>query len=179
MSEHKTSIPNAPVGESSTPGRIAWQWCAFNELSLSDLYTVLHLRQVVFVLEQACLYLDVDGYDERAWHLLGWTEQEEGGKTLAAYARIFAPGIKYEEASIGRVVTHPALRRRGMGEALMAEALRRVEMLCGPGAAVRIGAQLYLERFYEKSGFRRVSEPYDDDGVIHIEMLRAPRNERS
>ncbi len=172
MIEQNTSTPNAPERESSAPGWLAWQWCTFKELSLSELYRVLQVRQMVFVLEQACLYLDIDGYDERAWHLLGWAAQGEDARELSAYARVFAPGIKYAEASIGRVVTHPALRRKGMGESLMAEALRRVEMLW-PGAAVRIGAQLYLEGFYEKFGFRRVSAPYDDEGIIHIEMLRA------
>lgn len=150
---------------------VVWQWCAFDELSLSALYTILQVRQMVFVVEQACPYPDADGYDERAWHLLGWVEHDEA-KILAAYARIFAPGIKYSEASIGRVVTHPSMRRKGMGEALMIEALRRVEMIA-PGAQVRIGAQMYLEKFYEKSGFRRVSAPYDEDGIVHIEMLRA------
>jgi ElaA protein len=149
---------------------INWQWCAFAELSLSELYTILQVRQMVFIVEQACPYLDADGADERAWHLMGWAKQGET-KILAAYARVFAPGIKYEEASIGRVITHPMARRKGMGEALMSEALRRVESLW-PGAPVRIGAQMYLEKFYGKSGFRRVSEPYDEDGIIHIEMLR-------
>lgn len=150
--------------------QIDWQWRAFAELSLSELYTILQVRQMVFVVEQACPYLDADGADERAWHLLGWAMQGET-KILAAYARVFAPGIKYVEASIGRVITHPSMRRQGMGEALIEEALRRVELLW-PGTRVRIGAQMYLERFYEKSGFRRVSEPYDEDGIIHIEMLR-------
>jgi ElaA protein len=150
---------------------IAWQWCAFNGLSLSELYTILQVRQMVFVVEQVCPYLDADGSDERAWHLLGWVEQE-GSTILGAYARVFAPGIKYPEASIGRVMTHPLVRGKGMGEALMVEALRRVEML-SPNGAVRIGAQRYLERFYGKSGFRRVSSPYDEDGIVHIEMLRA------
>lgn len=152
---------------------IAWQWNAFDELSLNDLYTILQVRQMVFVVEQACPYLDADGYDERAWHLLGWVEHETG-RILGAYARVFAPGVKYAEASIGRVITHPAVRRKGMGEALMVEALRRVETL-SPGTGVRIGAQMYLEKFYEKSGFRRVSAPYDEDGIVHIEMLREAR----
>jgi ElaA protein len=150
---------------------IEWQWRGFDELSPHDLYTLLQVRQMVFVVEQSCPYLDADGMDDRAWHLLGWVEQG-GRKILAAYARVFPPGIKYPESSIGRVVTHPSMRRKGMGEALMAEALRRIETL-SPGAGVRIGAQMYLERFYEKSGFRRVSAPYDEDGIIHIEMLRA------
>jgi ElaA protein len=170
MSEQAETYGSSPAEPSSTT-ELDWQWSAFNQLSVEDLYTVLQVRQMVFVVEQTCPYLDVDGADAKAHHLLGWT-QREGTKMLAAYARIFPPGIKYREASIGRVVTHPLMRRKGMGEALMAEALRRLAALA-PGAAVRIGAQMYLERFYEKSGFRRVSEPYDEDGIVHIEMLRA------
>lgn len=173
MTEHNHSTPAtnaANAADQLNETSLEWQWSAFAELSLSELYTILQVRQMVFVVEQACPYLDADGYDERAWHLLGWIKQGET-KLLAAYARVFPPGVKYDEASIGRVVTHPAARRKRMGEALMAEALRRIEML-SPGARVRIGAQMYLERFYEKAGFRRVSEPYDEDGIIHIEMLR-------
>ena len=170
MTEQTNPTPSRAARDQSTAETIVWQWRAFDKLSLNELYTILRVRQMVFVVEQACPYLDADGDDESAWHLLGWVEQGEM-KTLAAYARIFPPGIKYAEASIGRVVTHPSMRRKKMGEALMAEALRRIETLA-PGADVRIGAQMYLEKFYEKSGFRRVSEPYDEDGIIHIEMLR-------
>jgi ElaA protein len=170
MNKHNNPTASKAATEQSTAARITWQWSAFDKLSLFELYTVLRVRQMVFVVEQACPYLDADGDDERAWHLLGWAKQGET-KILAAYARIFPPGIKYAEASIGRVVTHPSMRRKGLGEALMSEALRRIEML-EPGADIRIGAQMYLERFYEKSGFRRVSKPYDEDGIIHIEMLR-------
>lgn len=159
------------AAEQPTQRQIEWQWSAFAELSLDDLYTILQLRQMVFVVEQACPYLDADGYDNRAWHLLGWATVNET-RILAAYARIFAPGIKYAESSIGRVITHPQVRGTGLGEALMSEALRRIEQLA-PGGAVRIGAQMYLERFYEKAGFLRVSAPYDEDGIPHIEMLRA------
>jgi ElaA protein len=170
MSEQaETRAISSAAGQARDP-RLDWQWSAFAELSLDDLYTMLQVRQMVFVVEQTCPYLDMDGDDAKARHLLGWA-RHDGARILAAYARIFPPGIKYREASIGRVVTHPLMRRKGMGEALMREALRRVGELA-PAAAVRIGAQMYLERFYEKSGFRRVSEPYDEDGIIHIEMLR-------
>jgi ElaA protein len=164
-----------PLHLPETSGRMAapivWEWRAFAELSAHELYAILQARQMVFIVEQACPYLDADGYDERAWHLMGYVEQDEA-RILAAYARVFAPGVKHSEASIGRVITHPSMRGRGMGEALMSEALRRLDSLA-PNAPVRIGAQMYLERFYEKSGFRRVSEPYDEDGIMHIEMLRA------
>lgn len=163
-------MTNTTAGQTST-AEIEWQWSAFAELSLEDLYAILQVRQIVFVVEQECPYLDVDGYDHRAWHLLCWKEQD-GERILAAYARIFAPGIKYAESSIGRVVTHPQARGTGLGEMLMREAVRRAEEVA-PGVDIRIGAQMYLERFYEKHGFRRVSAPYDEDGIQHIEMLRA------
>lgn len=170
MTEQTESLQLPEDSSQTSTALIEWQWCAFDELSLSTLYTILQVRQMIFIVEQACTYLDADGYDERAWHLLGWMKQDST-RILAAYVRIFAPGIKYAEASIGRIITHPSMRGRGMGEALLQEALRRVERLA-PNAPVRIGAQVYLERFYEKAGFRRVSAPYDDDGIFHIEMLR-------
>ena len=154
---------------------VDWRWRSFDELTLGELYAALQLRQVVFVVEQHCAFLDADGDDHRAWHLLGWVPDPDpagsGATVLGAYARVFAPGIKYPEASIGRVITNPRVRRAGLGKALMAEAVRRCATLA-PGAAVRIGAQIYLERFYAGFGFRRVSEPYDEDGIVHVEMLR-------
>ena len=159
----------------TAPPTVRWQWRPFAELTLAELYAALQLRQAVFVVEQQCPYLDADGSDHEAWHLLGWSADDGGPPTrspvLGAYARVFRPGVKYEEASIGRVITNPLVRRSGMGRALMIEAVRRCALVA-PGANIRIGAQQYLERFYESFGFRRASEPYDEDGIMHIEMLR-------
>jgi ElaA protein len=148
-----------------------WRFARFEALTLAELHAALRLRQEVFIVEQACPYPDIDGLDPRAWHLFGWTGQGSAAPLLAAYARVFEPGVKYAEASIGRIVSNPALRRAGYGRLLVAEAIRHAERLA-PGAAIRIGAQLYLERFYEEFGFRRCSTPYDEDGIPHIEMLR-------
>jgi ElaA protein len=148
---------------------VSWDFRAFRDLTAADLYAALRLRQLVFVVEQRCPYLDADGDDDRAWHLLGWTG--DGARTLGGYARVFAPGVKCPEASFGRVVSHPALRRTGVGRLVVAEALRRIEGLA-PGAPVRIGAQLYLVRFYEGFGFRREGDEYDEDGIMHVEMVR-------
>jgi ElaA protein len=159
---------------------VAWQWRAFDDLTLRELYAVLQLRQAVFIVEQRCPYPDADGYDDRAWHLLGWVDAGDaaaGAPVLGAYARVFAPGVKYAEASIGRVITNPVVRRGGFGKALMTEAVRRCAQVA-PSARIRIGAQLYLERFYESFGFRRASEPYDEDAIMHIEMVRAAPEER-
>ncbi|CAN5222528.1 GNAT family N-acetyltransferase [soil metagenome] len=147
---------------------IRWSEAAFGELSAGELYALLRLRSLVFVVEQECPFLDLDGRDQDARHLLGWTED---GTLLAAYARFFAPGAVFPEASIGRIVTHPQVRGTGAGKALMAEALRRVEALA-PGAPIRLCAQLYLERFYGGFGFRPASQPYLEDGIPHVEMVR-------
>ena len=130
----------------------------------------MQLRQIVFVLEQKCLYLDADGLDPQADHLLGW--QADGDRrTLVAYARLVPAGVKYAEPSIGRVISHPDVRGKGAGHALMREAIRLVEV-AGWGGTIRIAAQMYLERFYEGYGFRRVSDPYLEDNIWHVDMLR-------
>ena len=153
---------------------VSWHFRAFHELTAAELYAVLQLRQMVFVVEQRCPSLDADGSDDHAWHLLGWTAADDGTRRLGTYARVFAPGVKYEEASIGRVVTHPDARGAGLGRLVVAEALRRIEEVVAPGTPVRIGAQRYLERFYEGFGFRRVGDDYDEDGIPHVEMVRPP-----
>lgn len=159
------------------PMALAWRCAPYAELTLDELYALLQLRSAVFVVEQQCPFLDMDGDDDRAWHLLGWAEAAGGRRRLGAYARLFAPGVKYAEASVGRVVSHPEVRRAGAGRALMAEALRRLAQIA-PGAPVRIGAQKYLERFYESFGFARAGDDYLEDGIVHLEMVRpgsAPR----
>ncbi len=163
-------LPNLSTPPSG-PARLAWRWSRFDELAPGELYAVLQLRQMVFVVEQNCPYLDADGLDADAWHLRGWFPTGEGGEMLAAYVRILPPGVKYAEPSIGRVVTHPQLRRSGLGKQLMREAIRRVESVA-PGMAVRIEAQCYLQRFYEEFGFAVDSAPYDEDGILHVEMVR-------
>jgi ElaA protein len=149
---------------------IEWQWRSFAELDTAELYAVLAARQQVFVLEQRCFYNDFDGLDQQAHHLLGW--QVAGGqRQLAAYLRCLAPGVKYAEMSLGRVLTTGAARGTGAGRELLA---RGIEFACRqyPGHRIRIGAQAYLERFYQGFGFQTVSEPYDEDGIVHIDMLR-------
>lgn len=155
---------------SPTDTTVTWQCCPFNELTVGELYAVLEVRQRVFVVEQKCAYLDADGLDHAAHHLLGWQNTSEG-LLLAAYARLFPPGIKYTEASIGRVLTHPDARGSGLGKALMEEAIQRIADAQWTGP-IRIAAQMYLQPFYEGFGFRRASDQYLDDGIWHIDMLR-------
>jgi ElaA protein len=149
---------------------IAWDWGRLHELPPTDLYEALRARQDVFVLEQRCLYPDLDGYDLEAHHLLGWTDVQ-GVRTLVAYLRCLAPGTKYAEASLGRVLTTQAARGTGAGRLLVQEGVRRLLALY-PGQAIRIGAQAHLQAFYGEAGFCTVSEPYDEDGIPHVEMLR-------
>jgi ElaA protein len=147
-----------------------WQCLPFAQLSNAQLYTVLAARQQVFVLEQQCLYPDMDGLDQSAHHLLGWSSSGADAQLLA-YLRILAPGVKFTEASLGRVLTTAAGRGTGAGRELLARGIAEAEALY-PGQRLRIGAQLYLEKLYASFGFVTVSAPYDEDGIAHIDMLR-------
>jgi ElaA protein len=144
---------------------INWQLKSFEELTNLEVYKLLKARSEVFVVEQNCVYLDTDGKDIASYHLCGWV-----GDELAAYVRILPAGLAFEEVSIGRVLTHPSFRSKGMGKLLMKEAIAQAEAIYGK-VPVRIGAQLYLEKFYTELGFRQVSEQYLEDDIPHIEML--------
>ena len=148
----------------------SWKFSRFRDLSVDDLYAIVRLREAVFIIEQNCPYPDADGRDPLAWHLLGWRDGVDGPE-LAAYARIFEPGIRYHEASIGRIVTSPAVRGTGLGRTLMVEALQRTETLA-PNQPIKIAAQRRLENFYTRYGFKKVSEPYEEDGIMHVDMRR-------
>jgi ElaA protein len=152
------------------PEMIEWQWRGFAELTTTELYEVLAQRQQVFVLEQQCFYNDFDGLDQQAHHLLGW-RSIDGQRELAAYLRCLAPGAKYAEMSLGRVLTTKAARGSGAGRELLVRGIECAERQ-HPGHRIRIGAQAYLERFYQSFGFKTISEPYDEDGIMHIDMLR-------
>jgi len=143
-----------------------WRFARFDDLSPREIHDVYRLRAAVFVVEQECAFQDLDGADVESWHLLGYR-----GDELLAYARLVAPGVKYEEPSIGRIITAQPVRRTGLGRELVRESLARAEQLW-PGRAIRIGAQQRLERFYEQFGFVTASAPYDEDGIAHVEMVR-------
>ncbi len=140
-----------------------WHDKAFAELTTQELYAITVLRERVFVVEQACAYLDADGVDLASRHL--WADVDGA---IHAYCRIVPAGVKFGEIAIGRVITAPEARGTGLGKELM----RRGIVACGLGP-IRIGAQAHLEKFYGELGFVRASEPYDEDGIPHIEMLRA------
>lgn len=142
-----------------------WTYKNFTALNTQELYTILSLRSEVFVVEQNCVYLDTDNKDLDAWHLCGWQDN-----VLVAYVRILAPGVSYEEASIGRVLTNPAFRKNGYGVELMNAAIEKTLQQFNV-QKIKIGAQLYLLNFYSNLGFTQTSEVYMEDGIPHIEML--------
>ena len=146
---------------------LRWQEASFEALNVHELYAIIAARQNVFILEQQCFYPDLDGADQAAHHLVGWTPQSE----VAAYLRVIAPGVKYAEASIGRVLTTAAARGTGAGRELVRRGVALAARLY-PDSPLRIGAQAHLERFYGEVGFVAASAPYDEDGILHIEMLR-------
>ena len=145
-----------------------WSWSRFEDLGVHGLYEVLALRCRVFILEQGA-FLDTDGADQFSWHLRGHDEQG----ALVAYLRACDPGIKYAEASIGRVISAPEIRGRGQGRLLMHEGLERCARQW-PGQSVRISAQARLRNFYSSLGFEAASHDYIEDGIPHLEMLWQP-----
>lgn len=145
---------------------IIWKIKPFNELSMQELYSVLKLRSIVFVVEQNCVYQDIDGKDEKALHLIGRYNNE-----IVAYARLFKGGDYFENASIGRVVIHPEARDKKFGHEMMQQAIAGIESHFNE-TRITISAQLYLQKFYESHGFIVQGETYLEDDIPHVEMLR-------
>lgn len=145
-----------------------WKLSAFDALSAAELYELLQLRSEVFVVEQDCVFLDLDGADAQALHLMG----RRAGQLLA-YARCLPAGVKFAECSLGRVVTRRSVRGSGLGHDLLRRALGVVIAQWGP-QAIRIGAQAQLKEFYAAHGFVDVGRPYVEDGIDHLEMVRQP-----
>lgn len=141
-----------------------WICKKFDELTVIELYKIMKLRSEVFVVEQNCIYLDADDKDLHGYHLFTCID-----KVIVAYARLLPPKISYNEASIGRVLTSPSYRKNGFGILLMHEAIKQTLNIFN-STSIKIGAQLYLQNFYEGVGFVRTSSPYDEDGIMHIEM---------
>ena len=152
--------------------RYNWYFKPFDELTPHELYAIMHLRSEVFVVEQNCVYLDTDGKDLSSWHLMGWD-----GTKLVAYSRLLPAGLAFTEVSIGRVVSSPAYRGTGAGKELMETAIKTCNELFGD-QTIRIGAQLYLQKFYESLGFVQVSEMYLEDNIPHIEMIREASSDK-
>jgi ElaA protein len=144
---------------------ITWYCKAFNELSPLEMYKILQLRSEVFVVEQNCVFLDMDNKDEGCLHLMGFA-----GDELAAYTRLVPPGYIYEEMSIGRVVTSPGHRGKGLGKELMQRSIALCRHYFGDGP-IKIGAQYYLLKFYSSLGFKVISDIYLEDGIEHVYMI--------
>jgi ElaA protein len=144
---------------------------AFEELTVYELYDALMLRQLVFSIEQNCVYLDTDGKDLYGLHCMGKNEQ---GKIIA-YTRLLPKDVSYPGyTSIGRVVNAPEARGGGIGRQLMQYSLTQIEKHYGK-EPIKIGAQTYLLQFYTSLGFEAIGEPYLEDGIEHIEMVFLPK----
>jgi len=147
---------------------IKWTYKAFDQLTVNELYAIIRLRNEVFVVEQNCVFQDADDKDQQSHHVMGWI-----GDKLAAYTRLVPKGISYDKPSIGRVVTSPEYRRSGIGKELMIKSIEIAHKLWGK-QTIQIGAQLYLQSFYESLGFVVSGAVYLEDGIDHVEMLLAP-----
>lgn len=139
---------------------------AFQELTVNELYDLLKLRSEVFVVEQNCIFLDQDDKDQKCHHLLLYSENQ-----LVGYSRLVPAGLSYQEIAIGRVVSAPSVRGKGIGRIVMELSINNCEKLFGSGN-IRIGAQTYALGFYSSLGFVPEGDAYDEDGIEHIEMVR-------
>ncbi len=139
----------------------------FKELSTQELYEVLQLRSEVFVVEQDCVYQDLDGKDQKALHILGYTNDK-----LVAYTRIFKPGDYFKEASIGRVVVRAHERKFKYGYSIMNASIEAIKNYYNQ-ATIRISAQTYLKTFYNNLDFHEIGEEYLEDGIPHINMIKS------
>ena len=142
-----------------------WTIKQFQDLTLDELYAILYLRTAVFVVEQACLYQEVDNKDQESYHLLG---QDNGD--IVAYARLLPPGVSFPQASIGRVLVAPSHRGQGLGQQLMARSLAFLVEELGQ-KRIQLSGQTYLEDFYKSFGFQAVSDMYLEDDIPHKDML--------
>lgn len=136
----------------------------FNELTLEELYEILKLRSEVFVVEQKCIYNDIDGKDLTSSHIM----IKENGK-IKAYLRALQPGVSYEDASLGRVLVSPDARGKGYAKAIVTKGVEYILNNFNT-TKITIGAQEYLRNFYSEIGFKPISEVYDEDGIPHLDM---------
>ena len=143
---------------------MSWELKKFADLTNEELYDFLRLRVDVFVVEQNCPYPEIDGKDPHSLHLM----YKENG-FIVAYARILPPGLSYDEASIGRIIVAKTHRASGLGQKLLDQAIKA--SLAEYNQPIKIGAQAYLEKYYNAAGFVTVSEVYLEDDIPHIDML--------
>jgi ElaA protein len=144
---------------------VNWKIKKFDELTTKELYEILKVRAEVFVVEQDCVYQDLDLKDEDAYHLFGENQGE-----VICYLRILPKGAVYHEVAIGRVLTKQTYRKKGLSRELVKKAINYIISDIAENE-IRISAQAYLLRFYESFGFKKTSEIYLEDGIEHVEML--------
>ena len=146
--------------------KLDFKWSRLDSLSALELHEIIKARESVFVVEQNCAYQETDDMDLQSWYLCAFLNNE-----LSAYVRVVDPGIKYEQPSIGRVLTLQKFRDKKIGRSLMNEAINFTEKKF-PQMNIKIAAQVYLQNFYESLGFKTVNDGYDEDGIPHIDMIR-------
>jgi ElaA protein len=150
---------------------IRWSWRQFEDISGVEMHEMLRARQDVFVLEQQCLYPDIDALDPFSWHLFGHTKAGTDAKKLLAYARVPFPTIRFDEPSFGRVLIVRTARGQGYGRIIIEHCIDKCQHEY-PDKNIRISAQTYLAKFYSTFGFISVGEQYLEDGIEHVDMLR-------
>jgi ElaA protein len=148
-----------------TARNLQWQAYRFDELNTQQLYQILRLRQLVFIIEQDCLYPDLDDLDQQSVHLCAWKDGE-----LLAYLRSLPPGLDYAESALGRILVSERARGLKLGRELVQRGVA-LNQRTWPGSDIKIGAQAYLEKFYQDLGFETIGEIYIEDGIPHIKML--------
>ena len=146
--------------------KITWTVLHFDDLSAKQLFDVLQLRNKIFIVEQDCPYLDADEKDPKSFHVMGFDQQQK----LIATSRVLPPGISYSEVSIGRVAVAIESRGTGIGDELNRVSMKFIRNFYGD-IPIRLSAQKHLSKYYNKHGFKVVSDPYDEDGIPHVEML--------
>lgn len=138
---------------------------SFDDIPAGVVYGMLKLRQDIFIIEQNCIYEDIDNLDQKSAHLILFDDE-----IIAGCARLVPPGVKYREISIGRIAIAPSYRNRRLGKELVE---RSIKIATDEGhTSIRIEAQVYLQDFYDSLGFVPAGEPYDLDGIPHLEMIR-------
>ena len=153
---------------------ISWQWFHYSELGVEDLHDLLTIRQLVFIVEQASIYLDADIFDRQAYHLCvrhaAGASADKTTASLVAYARLIAPKIKAPEVIIGRILVEKSYRGNGLALKLVERCLEQCRSLF-PDSNIKLSAQCHLIAFYSKFGFETIGKPYDDGGIEHVDMI--------
>ena len=153
--------------------QLEWRWKAFEDLTTAEVYAMLAARSAVFVVEQNCVYGDIDGLDMQAWHLLAYGSGPDATlPPLAGYLRVLLPGEADADVRIGRVLTTADFRGIGLGNAMLERSLTHIRAQW-PDTPIRLHAQAHLQGFYGAFGFAPVSEIHDEDGIPHVWMRSA------